>query len=164
MSVQTAVGGISLLPNQKQWLSSEWNLKNLFIYLWLIFIQCLYLNIYLLRCCVCELVILSTNSTNANCQDLYSGKNVLNGVLFFKYFHFFSCGIDLGDNFVKRSTIDVDSIQKHAAKEAREAAERRHVKELKASLLRQQKQMEDDKLRCLKNQKLVEIWIFICYF
>ena len=74
-------------------------------------------------------------------------------VLFFKCFNFFSCGIDLGDNFVKRSTIDVDSIQKHAAKEAREAAERRHVKELKASLLRQQKQMEDDKLRCLKNQK-----------
>ncbi len=63
--------------------------------------------------------------------------------------------LELGDGIVKRNTIDIDALRAEAAREATEAAERRHVRELRAALSRQQRQLEDEKARALDKQKQV---------
>ena len=105
------------------------------------------------KCVACAI---NTGNITTQCiMPILHTTYAIQNVSFHELNYFFHA--DIGQNFVKRSTIDIESIQKHAAKDARDAAERRHVKELKAALQRQQTEMEDDKLRCLKNQKLVSL-------
>lgn len=61
--------------------------------------------------------------------------------------------IDVGDGVLRRTHVDVDGEKKRAVKEALEAAERRHTRELRASMKRLHKEMDDDKTRALDRQQ-----------
>ena len=58
---------------------------------------------------------------------------------------------------MKKNFVDVESLKAAAVEKALEEAERRHVRELQASLKRQKKEMDDDRNRQLNRQKMVSI-------
>ena len=60
---------------------------------------------------------------------------------------------------LERTYIDVDGMKEAAVKEALEAAERRHTRELRAALHRLQKQADDDKEKSMARQKKVNTCI-----
>ena len=71
-----------------------------------------------------------------------------------------------------KTHVDIDGMRKAAVKEALDAAEERHVKELRAAMSRAKQQAKQDKDRALARQRVVSTahyaartsyWLFLSY-
>lgn len=71
--------------------------------------------------------------------------------------------LDVGDDVLRKTHVDIDAEKAAAVQEAVEAAERRHTRELRAAIKRLQTELEQDKARALERQKRVSTYnMYIC--
>ncbi|ELT89267.1 hypothetical protein CAPTEDRAFT_227543 [Capitella teleta] len=62
--------------------------------------------------------------------------------------------IDIGEGLMTKTHVDIDGMRKTAVKEALDAAENRHIRELCAALSRARKEAADDKEKAMTRQKV----------
>ena len=65
--------------------------------------------------------------------------------------------VEIGDELLSKTYVDVDAMKEAAVKEALAIAERRHVRELRTALKKQHKELEDDKTKSMEKQKQVKV-------
>ena len=59
---------------------------------------------------------------------------------------------------MKKTVVDIDGEKKTAVEEALESAEKRHTRELRAALRRQENKLVDTKDKALEKQKIVSTY------
>ena len=73
----------------------------------------------------------------------------------------FCSGTDAGEFVMQENFVDVDAEKEQAVKAALIIAEKRHARELKASLWKQEEELEKEKVRALEKQKKVIYFSYI---